>query len=127
MSRARLAAAAMSGALSLALLSGCTTAQDNVRTSAAEGRTLTFECDNDLDFNVSLSNEEAHVEAGGRDYRLAEAGQEGGRRVYTNEDDVRLAVGDNDGYLRIPGAADYQNCERISAMGRYPCLGAFAA
>jgi hypothetical protein len=113
MSRVRLAAAAMSGALSLALLSGCTTAQDNMRTSAAEGRTLTFECDNDLDFNVSLSNEEAHVEAGGRDYRLAEAGQEGGRRVYTNEDDVRLAVGDNDGYLRIPGAADYQNCERI--------------
>jgi hypothetical protein len=113
MSRVRLAAAAMSGALSLALLSGCTTAQDNVRTSAAEGRTLTFECDNDLDFNVSLSNEEAHVEAGGRDYRLAEAGQEGGRRVYTNEDDVRLAVGDNDGYLRIPGAADYQNCEII--------------
>lgn len=113
MSRARSAAAAMGGALGLALLSGCANTQNNVQEALGEEpRTLTFECDDDLDFNVSLSSEEARVEAGGRDYQLAEAGREGGRRVYANDDDVRLMVGDNDASLRIPGAADYQNCER---------------
>jgi hypothetical protein len=114
MSRAKLAAMAMCGTLGLALLSGCASAQGDVQdVSGDESRTLTFECDADLDFNVSLSSEEAHVEAGGRNYRLDAAGQEGGRRVYTNEDDVRLTVGDRDANLRIPGAADYENCERI--------------
>jgi hypothetical protein len=114
MSQARLASAAMGGALGLALLSGCASGQGNVQdVSGDEPRTLAFECDDDLDFDVSLSSEEAHVEAGGRNYRLAAAGQEGGRRVYANEDDVRLTVGDRDTNLRIPGVADYENCERI--------------
>jgi hypothetical protein len=118
MPRARLAAAAMGSALGLMLLSSCADMQDNMREILGDRdgnapRTLTFECDGDREMTVRLSGdrEEARVEAGGRDYELEEAGREDGRRVYTDEDDVRLTVGNNEAYLRVPDGNDYQNCE----------------
>jgi hypothetical protein len=33
--------------------------------------------------------------------------------VYSNEDDVRLTIGDNEANLRIPGGEDYRNCDRV--------------
>jgi hypothetical protein len=36
-----------------------------------------------------------------------------GQRVYSDdENDVRLIVSDDEAHLRIPGEADYQDCER---------------
>jgi hypothetical protein len=36
-----------------------------------------------------------------------------GQRVYSDDDnDVRLTVSDDEAHLRIPGEADYQDCER---------------
>jgi Membrane-bound lysozyme-inhibitor of c-type lysozyme len=80
-----------------------------------EPRTLAFECDNNQELRVRLSSDrqEARVEVDDQTYRLEEAGRDNGQRVYSDDDDdVRLTVGDDEAYLRIPGEADYQDCER---------------
>jgi hypothetical protein len=117
MPRARLVAA-VGGALGLALLSGCADMQDNMEDVlgdlSGEPRTMAFECDDDREMTVRLSDdrEEARVEAGGQDYELEEAGEDDGRRVYTDDDDdVRLTLGDEDAHLRIADEDDYQDCE----------------
>ena len=117
MSRARLAAA-VGGALGLALLSGCADMKDNMEDVlgdlSGEPRTMAFECDDDREMTVRLSDdrEEARVEAGGRDYELEEAGEDDGRRVYAdNDDEVRLTLGNDDAYLRIEDGDDYKDCE----------------
>jgi len=119
MPRARLAAAAIGGALGLALLSGCADMRDEVRDimgdSDDEPRTLAFDCDDNRELRVRLSSdrEEARVEADGRTYRLEEAGREDGQRVYRDDDnEVRLTMGDDEAYLRVPGGEDYRDCER---------------
>ena len=118
MSRAGLAAA-VGGALAFTLLSGCADMQDNMEDMLGdlrgEPRTMAFACDDDREMTVRLSDdrEEARVEAGGRDYELEEAGEDDGRRVYTDDDDdVRLTLGDDGAYLRIADGDDYQDCER---------------
>jgi hypothetical protein len=78
-------------------------------------RTLAFECDDDRDFKVRLSSDrdEARVDVGSKTYRLELADRENGQRVYRDSDsDVRLTVGNDKAYLRIPGGSDYQDCER---------------
>jgi hypothetical protein len=118
MSRAGLTTAAIGGALGLALLSGCADMQDNMQDvlgdlGGGEG-TIAFECDDDREMTVHLSDdqEEAQVEAGGQDYQLEETGEDDGRRVYTDDDDdVQLTLGDDDAYLRIADEDDYQDCE----------------
>jgi hypothetical protein len=116
MSRARSTTAAMSGALGLALLSGCADMQDNIDDMVGdlsrEARTTAFECDDDRELTVRISRdgEEARVDADGRDYELEEEGRDNGDRVYT-DDDVRLTLGDDEAYLRVPDGDDYQDCE----------------
>jgi hypothetical protein len=62
---------------------------------------------------LSSDRQEARVEVDDQTYRLEEAGRDNGQRVYSDDDDdVRLTVGDDEAYLRIPGEADYQDCER---------------
>ena len=39
-------------------------------------------------------------------------GEDDGRRMYTNDDGVRLEISDEGAYLRVPGAADFRDCER---------------
>jgi Membrane-bound lysozyme-inhibitor of c-type lysozyme len=119
MPRVRLAAPAIGGALGLALLAGCADMQDEVEDVLGdmddEPRTYAFECDDDREFSVRLTSdrEEARVEVGDENYRLEEAGRDDGARVYRDEDsDVRLTMGDDDAYLRIPGAEDYRDCEK---------------
>jgi hypothetical protein len=116
MSRGRLAAA-MSGTLSLALLSGCANMQDNMEEVLGDigggPRTMVFECDDDRELTVLLSDdgEEARVDADGRDYELEEADREDGNRVYTDDDDVRLTLGNDEAHLRVPEGDDYEDCE----------------
>jgi hypothetical protein len=117
MPRARLVAA-VGGALGLALLSGCADMQDNMEDVLGDlgggERTMAFECDDDRQMTVQLSDdrEEAQVEAGGENYQLEEEGEDDGRRVYADDDgDVRLTLGDDDAYLRIKDGDDYQDCE----------------
>jgi hypothetical protein len=111
--------AMLGGALGLALLAGCAKMEDQVQdamgTEDNEPLTLAFECDADLDFSASLSGtrEDAQVLVSDKTYELHLSGREDGDRVYTNEDGVRLTVGDEDAYLRIPGEPDFQNCERV--------------
>jgi hypothetical protein len=117
MARGRLAAAAIGGGLGLALLSGCADMRDEVQNVVDdnEPRTLAFECDDDLDFSVRLTGDrdEAPVDAGQETYELNLTDRDEGRRVYSNEDDVRLTIGDTETNLRIPGGDDYRNCERV--------------
>jgi hypothetical protein len=106
-------------AIGLALLAGCADASNQVEdilgTGDNEPRTLAFECDDDRDFTARLSGnrEEARVDVGDETHELELADREDGDRVYTNEDGVRLTVGDREAYLRIPGGQDFQNCERV--------------
>jgi hypothetical protein len=118
MPRAGLTAAAMGGAVGLALLSGCADMQDNVQDVlgdlSGESRTMVFECDDDRDLTVRLSDdrEEAYVDADGRDYELEEAGEDDGRHVYSDDDDdVRLTLGNDDAHLRVADGDDYEDCE----------------
>lgn len=111
-------AAAIGGGMSVALLSGCADMQDNMDDVLGDlgmgERTMAFECDDDRQMTVQLSDdrEEAHVEAGGTDYRLEEAGEDDGGRVYADDDgDVRLTLGNDEAYLRIADGDDYQDCE----------------
>lgn len=118
MPRGRLAAIA--GAVGLAaLLSGCEGTRDDVREFLGdlddEPRTLAFECDDDREFTVRLSDdrEEARVDVGDRTYELEEASRDDGQRVYRDDDgEVRLTMDDDEAYLRIAGADDYRDCER---------------
>jgi hypothetical protein len=73
-----------------------------------------LECDNNQDLRVRLSSdrEEARVEVDDQEFLLEEAGRDNGQRVYSDNNDVRLTVSDDEAYLRIPGEADYQDCER---------------
>jgi hypothetical protein len=108
---------AVIGVLGVALLAGCANVQDQVQdvlgTEDNEPRTLAFECDDDRDFTARLSGsrEEARVDVGDETYELDLTDREDGDRVYTNDEGVRLTVGDDEGYLRIPGESDFQNCE----------------
>jgi hypothetical protein len=117
MSRAGLTAAATGGALGFVLLTGCADMQDNVEDVFGDlgggPRAMAFECDDDRELTVLLSRdrEEARVDVDGRDYELEEAGRDDGDRVYTDDDDVRLTLGDDEAYLRVPGGDDYQDCE----------------
>jgi hypothetical protein len=117
MPQARLAAAAIGSVLGFALLSGCADMRDEVQNvlDDNEPRTLAFECDDDRDFSVRLTGDrdEARVDVGQETYELNLADRDEGRRVYSNEDDVRLTIGDNEANLRIPGGEDYRNCERV--------------
>jgi hypothetical protein len=118
MSRAGLAATVIGGAFSLALLSGCADMEDNMREVLGDDANgpqfLAFECEDDREFTVRLSGDrdEARVDAGSREYELEEAGRENGRRVY-EDDDVRLTIGGDEAYLRIPGGDDYRDCEEM--------------
>jgi hypothetical protein len=113
-------APAIGGALGFTLLVACADLRDDMEDVVGdldddEPRTLAFECDDGREFSVRLSGdrEDARVEVGDRNYRLEEAGREDGRRVYRDDDsEVRLTLGDDDAYLRIPGAEDYRDCER---------------
>jgi hypothetical protein len=99
----------------LVLLSGCADMQDVLGSrDDDEPRTLAFECDNNQDLRVRLSSdrEEARVEVDDQEFLLEEAGRDNGQRVYSDNNDVRLTVSDDEAYLRIPGEADYQDCER---------------
>jgi hypothetical protein len=82
--------------------------QEATATEDNEPLTLAFECDADLDFSARLSGnrEEAQVVVSDETYELDLTAREGGDRVYTNEDGVRLTVGDQDAHLRIPGDPD---------------------
>ena len=117
MSRAGLTPAAMGGALGLALLSGCANLQDDMEDVLGDlgggPRTMVFECDDDRELTVLLSDdgEEARVDADGRDYELEEADRESGNRVYTDDDDVRLTLGGDEAHLRVPEGDDYEDCE----------------
>jgi hypothetical protein len=107
--------AGVSGALGLMLLSGCADMQDVLGSrDNDEPRTLAFECDNNQDLRVRLSSdrEEARVEVKDQAFLLEETGRDNGQRVYSDHNDVRLTVSDDEAYLRIPGEADYQDCER---------------
>jgi hypothetical protein len=107
----------MIGVLGIALLAGCAKVEEQVQDVLGddEPSTVAFECDDDQDFTARLSSnrEEARVDVGDETHELELAEREGGDRVYTNEDGVRLTVGDREGYLRIPGGQDFQNCERV--------------
>ena len=100
MPQARLAAAAVGSVLGLALLSGCADMRDEVQNvlDDNEPRTLAFECDDDRDFRARLSGDrdEARVDVGEDTYELNLTDRDEGRRVYSNEDDVRLTIGDNE-------------------------------
>lgn len=114
----RVALAMVGGALGLALLAGCANLEDQIDEVMGGGddgpRTVAFDCDDDRDFTVRLSGDrdEARVDAGDERYELERTGREDGRRVYTNDDGVRLEISNEEAYLRIPGERDFQDCER---------------
>jgi hypothetical protein len=109
--------AATGGALGLALLSGCAEMRDDMEDAFGDlgggRRLMAFECDDDRALTVILSadRDEARVDADGRDYELEEADRDDGDRVYRDDDGVRLTLGDDEAYLRVPGGDDYQDCE----------------
>jgi hypothetical protein len=105
------------GALGLALLVGCET-MDEIMGDRDEDdgpRTVVFNCDDDREFSVRLSGdrEEARVDTGEATYDLEQTGRDGDFRVYGNDEDVRLEISNEEAGLRIPGAADFRDCERI--------------
>jgi hypothetical protein len=51
------------------------------------------------------------VEVGDESYRLDLTDRENGDRVHSSEDGVRLTVGEDEAYLRVPGGQDFQDCE----------------
>jgi hypothetical protein len=107
----------LGGALGLSLLAGCADLENQVQDVLGnrddEPRTLAFDCDDNRDFTARLSGdrEQARVDVGDESYRLDLTDREDGDRVYSNDDGVRLTVGDDEAYLRIPGGQDFQDCE----------------
>jgi hypothetical protein len=61
---------------------------------------------------LSGDRDAARVDAGDEEYELERAGQDDGQRMHTNDDGVRLEISDERAYLRVPGEADFRNCER---------------
>jgi hypothetical protein len=114
----RVPVAIVGGALGLALLAGCETVEEVMgqRDDDDDGpRTVAFNCDDDREFSVRLSGDrdEARVDTGDETYNLEQTGRDGDRRVYSNNDDVRLEISNEEARLRIPGEADFRDCERI--------------
>jgi hypothetical protein len=116
MSRVSIAIAAAFG---VALLAGCETMEEQIDRIAGNDdddgpRTVAFECAGDEDITVRLSGDrdDARVAAGGEQYELEHTGSDDGRRLYTNDDGVRLEISNEEAYLRIPGGDDYRDCER---------------
>jgi hypothetical protein len=108
------AAAALGGAAVLALLTGCAGLEDILDGGRQEPRTVTYECAGDREFvgRFSADREEIRVWADDEEYELQLTGRENGRRVYSDDDNaVRLTVGGDEAYLRIPGEADFRDCE----------------
>jgi hypothetical protein len=116
MSRVSIAIAAALGAV---LLAGCETMEEQIDRIAGNDdddgpRTVAFECAGDEDITVRLSGDrdDAQVAAGGEQYELEHTGSDDGRRLYTNDDGVRLEISNEEAYLRVPGGDDYRDCER---------------
>jgi hypothetical protein len=106
----------VSGALGLAVLVGCETMDEIMGDRDDDGpRTVVFNCDDDRKFSARLSadRDEARVDTGEDTYDLEQTGRDGDFRVYGNDDDVRLEISNEEARLRIPGAADFRDCERI--------------
>ena len=109
---------AMVGVLGVGLLGGCANLEDEIDAMMGdrdrETRTVAFECDDDREFTARLSGdrEEASVKVGDKRYNLDLTDRDGDERVYTNDDGVRLTIGDDEAYLRVPGGTDFQDCER---------------
>ena len=119
MSRILYAAPAFAGVLGLGLLTGCADLRENVEDMVEdqddEPRTVAFECDGDRDFRARFSGdrERVRVDVGSEIYELEYTGRDDGLRVYSDDDDeVRLTVGNDEAHLRIPGDADFEDCER---------------
>ena len=114
----RVPIAMLGGALGLALLAGCETVEQQIDRIAGNGdnepRTVAFNCDGDEDLTVRLSGDrdEARVAAGDELYELEHTGSDDGRRLYTNDDGVRLEISNEEAYLRVPGGEDFQDCQR---------------
>lgn len=115
----RIPTAIIGGALGLALLAGCETVEEQFDRIAGDDdddgpRTVAFDCAGDEDLTVRLSDDRDHarVVARGEQYELEHTGSENGRRLYTNDDGVRLEISNDEAYLRIPGGDDYRDCER---------------
>jgi len=112
--------AIVGGALGLALLAGCQNLDEQISEITGGGgdgpQTAAFECDEGREFAVRLSGDrdEALVDTGDETYELARADGDGDRRVYSNEDEVRLEISNEDAYLRIPGESDFQDCQRVA-------------
>ena len=108
----------MSGALGLTLLAGCADLEDRIQNAGGDGddgpRTVAFDCDDDRDFRVRLSGDrdEARVDTGDETYELERTGRDDGRRVYSNDDGVRLEISNEEADLRIPGESNFEDCER---------------
>jgi hypothetical protein len=114
----RIPIAMVGGALGLALLVGCESVDEIMgdRDDDDDGpRTVVFHCDDDREFSVRLSGDrdEARVDTGEQTYDLEQTGRDGDFRVYGNDEDVRLEISNEEARLRIPGAADFRDCERI--------------
>jgi hypothetical protein len=116
----RIPIAMVGGALGLALLAGCETVEEQISQITGDDdddgpRTVAFNCDDDREFSVRLSGDRdgARVDTGRETYDLEQTGRDGDRRVYSNNDDVRLEISNEEAHLRIPGAADFRDCERI--------------
>jgi len=109
---------ACEGLVGLAMLAGCADLQDTVDQIAggiSEPRSMAFACADDQDFRARFSSdrEEAQVDTGNKSYDLKYSDRDNGMRVYSDKDDeVRLSVGHDEAYLRVPGASDYKDCER---------------
>jgi hypothetical protein len=112
-------AVAVPGLLGIAMLVGCADLQDKMDEitggSGSVPRNVAFACDDNQQFKAHFSSdrEQARVDAGNKTYNLDYSGRDNGMRVYSDNDDkVRLSVGSEQAYLRVPGSSDYKDCER---------------
>jgi hypothetical protein len=115
----RVPLAIVGGVLGLALLAGCETVEDVMGERDDDNdddgpRTVAFNCDDDRDLRVRLSEsrDEALVDTGDETYQLERTGRDGDLRVYTNDDGVRLDITNQEAEMRIPGEENFRDCER---------------